>query len=335
MTLAEIENILGELTARHPDLTVDALHTMLISAGWEDRLVKDTLMLYKQGVNQNKNIPKGDQVIKQKSETLDEVVVASLGVVDEEKDIPFPPVTNGIVFYTQDNKEEGDLPIFVQEELVDTRPPEVVIEKELINAPEVSGQSESEIDSIPIVSQAETIDIPVINPVVFAPKEINEGVQGFESKQDTVLENTPLTTKTMLPESLIQPIQQEEKRVEQKNVELPANLPLLPFESSPHIWPFSKYKDVFHGEEKKEEAYGEQPVSVVSAQPTRVPDQITQSGPVVSKETPTVTQAEGDEEITLEKTPLTKGDESLVFLAGVMLLAIILILGYMYSNGRL
>jgi len=32
---------------------------------------------------------------------------------------------------------------------------------------------------------------------------------------------------------------------------------------------------------------------------------------------------------------MTKGDESLVFLAGVMLFVIILILGYMYSNGRL
>ena len=42
-----------------------------------------------------------------------------------------------------------------------------------------------------------------------------------------------------------------------------------------------------------------------------------------------------EEQITLEKSPMTRGDESLVFLAGAMLLAIILILGYMYSNGRL
>ena len=42
-----------------------------------------------------------------------------------------------------------------------------------------------------------------------------------------------------------------------------------------------------------------------------------------------------EEKIIVEKVPMTKGDESLVFLAGVMLLVIILILGYMYSNGRL
>ena len=36
-----------------------------------------------------------------------------------------------------------------------------------------------------------------------------------------------------------------------------------------------------------------------------------------------------------EKVPMNKSDESLVFLAGIMLLVIILILGYMYSNGRL
>jgi hypothetical protein len=42
-----------------------------------------------------------------------------------------------------------------------------------------------------------------------------------------------------------------------------------------------------------------------------------------------------EEEIVAEAVPMTKGDESLVMLAGVMLVAILLILGYMYSNGRL
>jgi hypothetical protein len=40
-------------------------------------------------------------------------------------------------------------------------------------------------------------------------------------------------------------------------------------------------------------------------------------------------------EIDFEKTPISKGEESLVVLAGIMLLAIMLILGYMYGNGRL
>jgi hypothetical protein len=45
--------------------------------------------------------------------------------------------------------------------------------------------------------------------------------------------------------------------------------------------------------------------------------------------------SDSNEEIVIELTPLNKSDESLVFLAGVMLFLIILILGYMYSNGRL
>jgi cytochrome c-type biogenesis protein CcmH/NrfG len=93
---------------------------------------------------------------------------------------------------------------------------------------------------------------------------------------------------------------------------IPDNLPLLPFESSPHVWSFSKYKDTFHGEVM--------PHSV---------EELSQKKP-----TGQAPSHEGDE-ISLEKTPMTKSDESLVFLAGVMLLVIILILGYMYSNGRL
>ncbi len=56
---------------------------------------------------------------------------------------------------------------------------------------------------------------------------------------------------------------------------------------------------------------------------------------VEEKPKPKVVPIKVEEDVVLEKIPLTKGDESLVFLAGVMLLVIILILGYMYSNGRL
>lgn len=35
--------------------------------------------------------------------------------------------------------------------------------------------------------------------------------------------------------------------------ELPGNLPLRPFESSPHVWPLSLYDEVFHDNKNKEE----------------------------------------------------------------------------------
>ena len=107
----------------------------------------------------------------------------------------------------------------------------------------------------------------------------------------------------------------EVKAISKKAPEIPENLPLVPFESSPHIWSFSKYKSIFHKDEKKEEQVKQQNIAL----------------PVVEKKEKEVFE----EEIIIEKEPLTRGDESLVFLASGMLLVIILILGYMYSNGRL
>jgi hypothetical protein len=80
---------------------------------------------------------------------------------------------------------------------------------------------------------------------------------------------------------------------------------------------------MFHGEDSNVLTTKE---AVVTAP---APNETTASIPLVQKNLKEV------DDISLEKTPLTKEDESLVFLAGVMLLVIILILGYMYSNGRL
>jgi hypothetical protein len=102
-----------------------------------------------------------------------------------------------------------------------------------------------------------------------------------------------------------------------KEALLPPNLPLVPFESSPHVWSFSEYKDTYH----KDLPVSNQESSVENSKEVHV-QKVDQ-------------KVEEDEEILLEKTPMTKGDESLVFLASMMLFVIILILGYMYSNGRL
>jgi hypothetical protein len=66
------------------------------------------------------------------------------------------------------------------------------------------------------------------------------------------------------------------------------------------------------------------PVPVVTERPTP----LVVSQPIPHKKEPEV-------EIDYEKTPISTGEESLVVLAGIMLLAIMLILGYMYGNGRL
>jgi hypothetical protein len=134
----------------------------------------------------------------------------------------------------------------------------------------------------------------------------------------------------LFSQSLVLHEEELPKRGTIKEADIPEDLPLLPFESSPHVWSFSRYKNVFHGErasgrdaEKPQVDFLEQKKE---AFPSIAKPQVTPFVPV---------KKEDDQEVELQKTPLTRGDESLVVLAGVMLLVIILILGYMYSNGRL
>jgi hypothetical protein len=150
-------------------------------------------------------------------------------------------------------------------------------------------------------------------------------------------------------QSLIEP--SSETATPRKKDEIPHNLPLRPFETSEHVWPFSRYRDIFYGEsepepklEMKEETKrgdfaGDQ------AQKGDVKDE--GAAHLSAEEAKTEKKEEGYAEKTpvavparapekeIIPVPLTKGDEKLVVLACVMLLVILLLLGYMYSNGRL
>lgn len=129
-----------------------------------------------------------------------------------------------------------------------------------------------------------------------------------------------------------------------KNDELPHNLPLRPFETSDHVWPFSRYRDVFFGEEKTASLPAEpkttQPkpepvIEIVQAAPLSVEQKIESAPPAapVMFARPAVAPPI-PEKIKTEET-LPKGDEKLIILAFVMLVLILILLGYMYSNGRL
>lgn len=106
------------------------------------------------------------------------------------------------------------------------------------------------------------------------------------------------------PQSLIFP---ELEQVSKTESSLPDNLPLRPFETTPHVWPFSRYKDVFYGEVM----------------------------PTLSSEEKKEAEKQVIKQIHVEQVPLTKKDEGLIVLASTMLLVILILLGYMYSNGRL
>jgi hypothetical protein len=84
---------------------------------------------------------------------------------------------------------------------------------------------------------------------------------------------------------------------------LPENLPLKPFDSTDHSMPLATYKEVYHKENEplKEEKNVE----------------------------------EKHIHVTIKRTRLDGEDEGLIMLTGTMLLIILLLLAYMYTNGRL
>lgn len=96
-----------------------------------------------------------------------------------------------------------------------------------------------------------------------------------------------------------------------KKNELPENLPLKVYEHSPHAIPFSQYRDTVYGiiEEEQEGGAYEEGSSII------VPEVEINS--------------------TSTKVSAFEAETKLVILASVMLLTIMLLLGYMYTNGRL
>lgn len=340
MTLSEIETILEELSLRHQDLNVELLATLLQSAGWEDKNIKEAVTLFKQRPARISNLPSN---APSQAPVSAPVIVAPQPVAQENKPVD-------LTFYESDGKEERDLPAF-------TIGPDIVREKEKPSIAEVIAESLPAVVIVPDPVQVTEVPLPKQEePVVSEPAPVKnrehvlvstlpsreakdvEPLEGVRGSSDSVLsiedmhvekkDESIRSTVSSEPQSLIQHDAAPQRTVTKKAAEIPEDLPLLPYDNSPHVWPFSKYKEVFHGETSSPQQMEPQSVVVQQApKPASLPvQQITEPVPVAEEEVV---------EIDLEKTPMTKGDESLVFLAGVMLFAIILILGYMYSNGRL
>jgi len=153
-----------------------------------------------------------------------------------------------------------------------------------------------------------------------------------------VAHNEPETVAA--PESLVAPPSKEADREA-----LPHNLPLRPFETSEHIWPFSRYRDVFYGEEeiKKPIEQSESQDSVHIELRDETPPELEKTERPLRE----IVQEKKIERVVEKSVPeippvadassvkLSGGDEKLVVTACVMLILILLLLGYMYSNGRL
>jgi hypothetical protein len=158
-----------------------------------------------------------------------------------------------------------------------------------------------------------------VQPEFFVPHTDYDHILLAHNPEDKVtVEDSPLPNptniehvqevKTEEPQSLITPIPSQNRFSSvKKESELPHDLPLRPFDTAPHVWPFSRYKDVFYGE----------------------------TMPVLSKDEHVLAEKQKVEHLHIERVPLAKKDEKLVIMACSMLLVIILLLVYMYTNDRL
>ncbi len=161
---------------------------------------------------------------------------------------------------------------------------------------------------------------------------------GYHMKQEMQASNSQISSivpSSSEQQSLI--THQAPERSERD--ELPHNLPLKPFETTPHIWSFARYKSIFFGEDTGSTSENKtQPPQTDASQPRTEP--VVHQKEIHRQQTSIreVSSALSNPDIHtiyIEKTPLSKDDEKLALLTSFMLLAILLLLGYMYSNGRL
>lgn len=299
MNLTDIEKAVVELSFRHPGLTKEFLRTLLEASGWEEKHIKEAQIIYAAHLATAAPIRKEQEVLKE------DLPVSSISVDSASK-------VDDMTFLRSDGTEEGELHI---EEPKDVEKRELK-EKKLVHS------LVEEVDEEKIPAPAQELVAEEIEEI----EEKNE----VKEKEDLVVEEESLVKEDAF-------LRQEKSQVWS---ELPDNLPLVPFESAPHVWSFGRYKDTFYNEPKVEEKKTE----AVTTTTTYVEEKKEASTPaVIVKEIPQVPfvsqsippKKEPEIEIDFEKIPISRGEESLVVLAGIMLLAIMLILGYMYGNGRL
>lgn len=342
MTLSEIETTLTELTVRHKNLDITLLSTLLTSGGWDEKTIKEAVLLYTQK-EKLKDTPqeKLQEITKESTSTLKAVVPPPIeqnpiATKDSIEPVSSPIVIPGevITFYQPDGSEEGELHTFADTKIEKKEESQINVVSVAVETPHIVTQ-EIKTEYVPLHKDEE------IKMLASSASQAGHDYEPVASSAGNQLVAVPLPMsdkKALLhtikePESLISHTDSLERKEQKDSHVIPENLPLLPFESSPHIWSFSKYKNIFYKEDIPKEQIREE-IQVITVMPQeRIVSEAIFSKPLQDKTS--IKSGIVDEEVVIKKIPYTKEDQSLVFLAGMMLLAIILILGYMYSNGRL
>lgn len=237
MNINEVEIILETLCARHANLDEAMLVTLLTAGGWEEKNIRDAVVLFRTTHGGKRNN-----------------AVQALFI---------PPTENPIL------PQAADISHTLMERVPSSEGKESTITE---SHREAISENSSPLGASLSAGVMEKTEEPIKESEV-APSKPQPRTPAVDIQEDTI----------------------------------PENLPLRPFESNSHVWPFSLYKDVFHS----------------AAAPL--------SAPVVDEK-------KKDEHLSDESfevhPPLGKEDK-LTLLAEIMLGVILLILAYMYSNGRL
>lgn len=307
MTINEIENIVHSLCKRHPNLTEDTLVTLLTSGGWEDKVIKDAISLFR---TKDSQIGNRTDVVKS-AETkphVSEVVSVATQVENhgEENNKAVLTSAENITYYDGKGEEEI-IPLNLGIEIEKIEEDKNKIVNRALTPTQILPNSSSS-----TVLQAESS----------APSEVQT------TETPTHLDLNTLQETTTEPQSLIQPENITTPRV--THTEIPPDLPMRPFESSTHVWPFSKYIETFHNETAPPKEVTEKAVTNETSPVNSHPPEKSNTTSTHNMEHDLVVKRP-----VIKRTGFDGEDEGLIFLTGSMLFIIIMLLAYMYANGRL
>lgn len=361
MNIRDIEETLRTLKKRHPGLNEVMLATLLDAGGWEDKDIETAKVLFHPPVSKA-SVPPPPKVVPSEQPAPLPPVPDAPPVSSPMEPAPNLPQKEASPAPLKEEKKEPaplkNLP--VTEEISLLMP--VIDEAHLVEAPHEKKSGDEPVppkkeEKEPVVVKKfpRPEETPLFVPV---PDQSHMVEAPHESTKE---EPAPVLVVAQEPVSLLS---KKEPSPPRNKEDLPHNLPLRPFETSEHVWPFSRYKDIFYGEDTapslveapivpQPEPSPVRPVTPLVAVPPRevFPPQKSESvlqadvsqfmtppppvpAPVQEPIHMPVFRAPPQVErkvVIVEKT----GDEKLVIMASVMLLAILLLLGYMYSNGRL
>lgn len=294
MTIAEIESTIKILSVRHKNLDESLLVTLLVSGGWESKMIEDALFIYRSSYKKNE---------------IPDTIKSSDFSVKKTADIS----SSDLVYFDDEGKEVSQIDPSFYEEVTVERP---VLEK--VYGTEISKTPQDE--GLLSVSENTNFDS---NQNIEHQNDVNNIF--VPDIADSKIEAIPEPNEKEIS-SLI--VQKEENFFKRKESAPPDNLPLKPFDSAPHIWPFSKYKEIFEKDVDRishQEEVGQNNIIKEQEVVNEIPkNEALKNEPIKS-----------DHLQTLEKEKkLEKEDLSLLFIVILTILVISLLIIYMYSNGR-